>query len=152
MRCSQRASMSSSGWRARPTPPSSASAVYCIKGEAMSSILSGVVPYPQDLVEHYRAEGVWGGRTISQELRATAERYPDNLALATPAVRWTYTELAAHVDAIAAGLLRVGLKPGDAVMMQVTNTALGVAAWYGILRAGLVPVCTLAIHRAAEIG
>jgi 2,3-dihydroxybenzoate-AMP ligase len=118
----------------------------------MSSILSGVVPYPQDLVEHYRAEGVWGGRTISQELRATAERYPDNLALATPAVRWTYTELAAHVDAIAAGLLRVGLKPGDAVMMQVTNTALGVAAWYGILRAGLVPVCTLAIHRAAEIG
>ncbi|HEY5320287.1 MAG TPA: AMP-binding protein [Galbitalea sp.] len=117
----------------------------------MSSKTPGVVPYPQELVEHYRAEGVWGGRTISQELLATAERYPDNLALATTAARWTYRELVAHVDAIASGLLRAGLKPGDPVIMQVTNSAIGVAAWYGFLRAGLVPVCTLAIHRAAEI-
>jgi len=118
----------------------------------MSSSLSGVVPYPQELIESYRADGVWGGRTIAQELAATTGRYPDNLALATPGARWTYRELMGHVDAIAAGLVRVGLKPGDPVIMQVTNSALGVATWYGILRAGLVPVCTLASHRAAEIG
>jgi 2,3-dihydroxybenzoate-AMP ligase len=118
----------------------------------MSSQLAGVVPFPDELIERYRADGVWGGRTIPQELLATAERFPDNLALATPAVEWTYTELVGHVQAIAAGLVRAGLTPGDAVILQVTNSALGVAAFYGILRAGLVPVCTLAIHRGAEIG
>jgi 2,3-dihydroxybenzoate-AMP ligase len=117
----------------------------------MSLSPKGVVPYPADLVGRYRANGVWGSRTIPQELIATAERVPQNVALATVDTRWTYSELVAHVDAIAAGLVRTGLKPGNAVILQVTNSALGVAAFYGILRAGLVPVCTLAIHRGAEI-
>jgi 2,3-dihydroxybenzoate-AMP ligase len=117
----------------------------------MSSSTPGLVPYPEELVERYRADGIWGGRTIPHELAVTADRYPDNLAVATPSDRWTYAELVERADAIAAGLLRIGLNPGDPIIMQVTNSALGVAAWYGILRAGLVPVCTLAIHRAQEI-
>ena len=118
----------------------------------MSSRTHGVVPYPIELVEQYRAEGIWGGRTIPQELAATAERLPNELALVTVGARWTYAELVRRVDSIAAGLIRIGLTPGDSVVLQVTNTEHAVAAFYGILRAGLVPVCTLAIHRSQEIG
>jgi hypothetical protein len=33
------------------------------------------------------------------------------------------------------------------VLLQLTNSATAVVAWYGLLKAGLIPVCTLAIHR-----
>jgi non-ribosomal peptide synthetase component E (peptide arylation enzyme) len=70
----------------------------------------------------------------------------------TPAKRWTYRELLHRADNVAAGLLDLGLRPGDAVLLQITNTAHAISACYGILRAGLRPVCTLAIHRRHEIG
>jgi 2,3-dihydroxybenzoate-AMP ligase len=34
---------------------------------------------------------------------------------------------------------------------ELTNSATAVVAWYGLLKAGLIPVCTLAIHRRLEI-
>jgi len=109
------------------------------------------VPYPVDIVEQYRAAGIWRDDTIPQALRRTADRYPDGLALATTTERWTYRELVRRADNVAAGLLRAGLTPGDAVVLQVGNNAHTVASWYGILRAGLLPVCTLTIHRRHEI-
>lgn len=110
-----------------------------------------VVPYPDEFVREYKRNGLWREETIPQSLRRTADQAPDTLALATPDVRWTYGELIRRVDNVAAGLLRSGLEPGDAVILQVTNTAHAVSAWYGLLRAGLIPVCTLAIHRGHEI-
>jgi 2,3-dihydroxybenzoate-AMP ligase len=37
------------------------------------------------------------------------------------------------------------------VLLQLTNSTMAVVAWYGLLKAGLIPVCTLAIHRRLEI-
>ncbi|MFJ4770083.1 AMP-binding protein [Streptomyces uncialis] len=111
-----------------------------------------VVPYPAAFAERYRAEGLWSDDTIPAALRRTAERDPDALALATPTARWTYGELVGRSENVAAGLLAAGLRPGDVILLQITNTEHAVAAWYGILRAGLLPVCTLAIHRRHEIG
>jgi non-ribosomal peptide synthetase component E (peptide arylation enzyme) len=37
------------------------------------------------------------------------------------------------------------------VLLQLTNSAAAVVAWYGLLKAGLIPVCTLAIHRRLEM-
>ena len=37
------------------------------------------------------------------------------------------------------------------MLFQVTNRLGAVVAWYGVLKAGLVPVCTLAAHRGHEI-
>lgn len=109
------------------------------------------VPYPAEFADRYRAAGLWRDETIPAALRRTADRAPDALALATPGARWTYRELLRRSDNVAAGLLAAGLRPGDAVLLQLTNTEHAVAAWYGILRAGLLPVCTLAIHRRHEI-
>ncbi len=38
------------------------------------------------------------------------------------------------------------------MLFQVTNRLGTVVAWYGVLKAGLVPVCTLAAHRGHEVG
>ena len=109
------------------------------------------VGYPAEFARSYRAAGLWEDRTIPAALRHTAGTYPDAPALVTPAGRWSYRELARYVDNIAAGLVTAGLQPADPVILQITNTAHGIAAYYGILRAGGRPVCTLAIHRRHEI-
>lgn len=110
-----------------------------------------VVPYPEDVAERYRAAGVWGGRTIPQELRAMAQARPADLAMATPTDTLTYAQLDAQTDRIAIGLRDLGLVPGERVILQFTNTPWAVLSWYGLLKAGLVPVATLAQHRHHEI-
>ncbi|MGN9910201.1 AMP-binding protein [Phytohabitans sp. LJ34] len=109
------------------------------------------VPYPRATAERYRAEGLWRPRTIPAELREVARTHPGRTAVVTPSARLTYAELDQRSDAIAAGLCEAGLRPGETVILQITNSALAVATWYGLLKAGLIPVCTLAIHRRHEI-
>jgi len=111
-----------------------------------------VVPFPAHAIARYRAAGMWGTRTIAAEFQSVAARYPDRDAVVTAAGRTSYRELDERTDRVAAGLVELGLRPGDPVLFQVTNRLETVAAWYGVLKAGLVPVCTLAAHRANEIG
>lgn len=113
--------------------------------------IDGVVGYPEELAERYRAAGVWGGRTIPQELRAMVAQHPEAPAMATPDAVTTYAELDRVTDRIALGLRDLGLGPGERVILQFTNTPWAVLAWYGLLKAGLVPVASLAQHRHHEI-
>lgn len=111
----------------------------------------GVVPFPPAEVARYRHEGLWGDRTIAEELRAVACRTPDADALIGPRCRYTYAELDAASDRVAAGLAGLGLAPGGAVIMQIENTEWSVIAWYGLIKAALIPVATLSVHREHEI-
>lgn len=110
-----------------------------------------VVGYPEAAVQRYRAAGLWGLRTIAQEFRTTADAHPDRPAVVAPDGRLSYRELDERTDRLAAGLAARGLAPYDPVLLQLTNRLDAVVAWYGLLKAGLVPVCTLAAHRAHEI-
>ena len=108
--------------------------------------------YPDDLVRRYRRSGLWGTRTIADELRAVATAHPQREAVVALDGRMTSRELDESTDVLAAGLAGLGLVPGDPVLFQVTNRLGAIVAWYGVLKAGLVPVCTLAAHRGHEIG
>ncbi len=111
-----------------------------------------VVPFAPERVAEYRRLGLWGDRTIAGEFSAVAERFPDEPAVITGAGRMTFGELDERTDRVAFGLAELGLAPGDRVLFQVTNRLETVVAWYGVMKAGLIPVCTLAAHRAHEIG
>ncbi|TCK25945.1 (2,3-dihydroxybenzoyl)adenylate synthase [Pseudonocardia endophytica] len=111
-----------------------------------------VVPHPPEVVRAYRDAGLWGTRTIADELHAVALVHPDSDAVVALDGRVTFRELDERTDALAAGLADLGLEPGDPVLFQVTNRLGAVLAWYGVLKAGLVPVCTLAAHRGHEVG
>jgi non-ribosomal peptide synthetase component E (peptide arylation enzyme) len=110
-----------------------------------------LVQYPADLADRYRQAGLWGTRTIPDELHAVAAAHPQRDAVVALDGRLTYRELDERTDVLAAGLAGLGLAPGDPVLFQVTNRLGAVLAWYGVLKAGLVPVCTLAAHRGHEI-
>jgi 2,3-dihydroxybenzoate-AMP ligase len=111
-----------------------------------------LVRYPGDLARRYRRSGLWGTRTIADELRAVATAHPQREAVVALDGRMTYRELDERTDVLAAGLAGLGLVPGDPVLFQVTNRLGAIQAWYGVLKAGLVPVCALAAHRGHEIG
>lgn len=114
--------------------------------------MSRLVGYPDDVVRRYRDAGLWGTRTIADELHAVARAHPDRLAVVALDGRVTFRELDERTDRIACGLAGLGLRPGDPVLFEVTNRLGSVIAWYAVLKAGLVPVCTLAPHRGHEIG
>jgi len=59
--------------------------------------------------------------TVAEAFRLTADRRPDDVAVRTvdDAVRWTWSELRTRVDALASALHRLGLRPGDALALQL---------------------------------
>ncbi|MEV7289154.1 AMP-binding protein [Streptomyces sp. NPDC093252] len=112
----------------------------------------GLVPYPADISDAYRAAGFWSGRTLPTELRAAAPQHAERTALITPEQTLGYRELFAAAEKFAAGLAASsGLRPGDAVMFQMGNVAETVIAYLGCLMAGIRPVCTLPQHGVREI-
>jgi 2,3-dihydroxybenzoate-AMP ligase len=89
--------------------------------------------------------------TIGAELSAIARSHPDTEAVVDPFRRLTFAELDSRTDAIACGLHALGLNAGDPVLLQVGNRVETVEGWYGIIKAGALPVCTLPAHGRHEL-
>ena len=92
-------------------------------------------------------------RTIGQALADTVARHGPREALVVPhqAVRWTWAELAERADAVAAGLLAMGLQPGDRVGIWAPNCAEWVLTQFATARAGLVLVNVNPAYRRSEL-
>lgn len=110
-----------------------------------------IVPFPSECVDRFRAAGCWAGLTIGEQFHLVAAANPGKPAVITTAATHTYREIDERTDRIAAGLVGRGFRPGDAVLLQLENSVQAVLAWYGLIKAGLIPVATLAAHRGHEI-
>ncbi|GAA4536559.1 AMP-binding protein [Pseudonocardia xishanensis] len=110
-----------------------------------------IVRYPPEVEARYVREGLWEAPTIAEHLHRIALEHPTTAAVVCGADTLTFAELDRLSDLRAAGLAGLGLEPGGAVLLQVHNTVHTVVAWYALLKAGLVPVCTLPLHRGHEI-
>lgn len=117
-----------------------------------TTVAAGVTPFPPEVAQRYLEDGSWSRLSLAEAFRASAESWPDRTALVCGDVTWTYAELDALADRRAAGLLSLGLAPRSSVLLQTNNTADAVLTWYALLKAALVPVCSLSIHRQHEIG
>jgi benzoate-CoA ligase family protein len=69
-----------------------------------------------------------------------AKRYGDRLALTGPLGTVTYAELCAEASRWGHGLVSLGLKRGDRVLMFLDDTPAYPAAFFGAVRAGFVPL------------
>ncbi|KPN20891.1 2,3-dihydroxybenzoate-AMP ligase [Xanthomonas sp. Mitacek01] len=107
--------------------------------------------WPDDFVARYRAAGHWRGETFPGFLRERATRFADAVAVVGGDTRWTYAQLWAEAERIAAGLLAQGLLPGDRVVVQLGNIPEFIAVVCALFRAQLVPVYALPAHRLTEV-
>ncbi|MDQ4039162.1 MAG: AMP-binding protein [Actinomycetota bacterium] len=98
-------------------------------------------------------------QNVADLVRDAARRYPNRPALvagepgelAEQAAGLTWAELDARVDAVAGGLTRRGLRPGDRIGIRLANTLSFPVAYFAILRAGLVVVPVNPAYTAREM-
>lgn len=114
--------------------------------------LAGVVYPAQDDLRRYVEAGLFGRETLPEAFAESFHRNAKYTAVCGPEGTLTYEKLDQLTDRAGAALLRLGLKPLDRVMFQLGNSTEFLIAFIGCLKAGLIPVCTLAAHRENEIG
>jgi fatty-acyl-CoA synthase len=93
------------------------------------------------------------GETIGAHFDRMAARFADRDALIVRQqnLRFTYRELKEKTDALAAGLLALGLVPGDRVGIWSPNNAEWVITQFATAKAGLILVNINPAYRLAEL-
>ncbi|QRY63113.1 AMP-binding protein [Gordonia sp. PDNC005] len=92
-------------------------------------------------------------QTIGATLAATAERFSDSAALIDASVdrQWTYREFRRDVRALAAGLLRLGVKTGDRVALWSPNRFEWVLTQFAAAEIGAILVVINPSYRRHEL-
>ncbi len=93
------------------------------------------------------------GATVGTAFDRTVARWPDRPALVVRSqnVRWSWRELAERVEALAAGLVALGLAPGDRVGIWSPNNAEWLLTQFATAKAGLILVNINPAYRLAEL-
>ncbi len=91
--------------------------------------------------------------TIGVALDKAAARWGGAEALVSvhQDIRWSWAELAARSDAFAAGLLALGLNPGERIGIWSTNNAQWVVTQFAAAKAGLILVTINPAYRLSEL-
>ncbi|MFK7957537.1 MAG: AMP-binding protein [Lysobacterales bacterium] len=91
--------------------------------------------------------------TIGNYLDQVTERHPDTEALVVchQNIRWTYAQFNAQTDALAAGLLSRGIKPGDRVGIWGPNSYEWVLTQMATAKIGAILVCVNPAYRLFEL-
>jgi fatty-acyl-CoA synthase len=92
-------------------------------------------------------------KTIGQYFDDIASAYPDNLAVVVhhQQIRWNYREFQAKVDALATGLLTLGIQPGDRVGIWSPNNIEWCLTQFATAKIGAIMVCINPAYRPEEL-
>ena len=93
------------------------------------------------------------GDTIGRSLDRAVRRWGDREALVSPShgVRWTWTEFAERVDALAAGFLALGLERGERIGIWSLNRPEWTLTQFAAAKAGLILVTINPAYRLSEL-
>ncbi len=90
-------------------------------------------------------------RTLAQVLEATATEYPQRPAVVYEGHTTTYGDLSKAVDRLAAGLVKLGIGPGDKVAIWMPNLPEWITAYFAIAKAGGVVVPMNTRYKSHEV-
>ncbi|MGX9541450.1 AMP-binding protein [Shewanella sp. A22] len=92
-------------------------------------------------------------KTIGQYFDDIANTYPDNLAIVVhhQHIRWNYRQYQAKVDALATGLLKLGVQPGDRVGIWSPNNIEWCLTQFATAKIGAIMVCINPAYRPEEL-
>lgn len=105
--------------------------------------------------EEYRKRwtdaGLWNDETLHHLFDQTVERKPDEVALTSLERRLTFREFKEESDALAAGLVRIGVGRGDIVAVQLPNWIEFCLLQIALSRIGAVIQPTHCVFREREL-
>ena len=81
-----------------------------------------------------------GQDRVIDSFRKTAGEFPDKTCLIYLGSKFTYSQILYKVDRLAGSLLKIGVKPGDRVIIYLPNLPQWVIAWFALQRVGAVAV------------
>jgi non-ribosomal peptide synthetase component E (peptide arylation enzyme) len=113
--------------------------------------LEGVVYADPATAARYFEGGAWIDRTIDQQLKLCCDQYTDRPAFICDDVILTFGELDRRTNAVANTLAQHGLQTNDRALFQMGTTLDTVVAFFGCLKAGVIPVCTIPQYRELEM-
>lgn len=110
---------------------------------------------PQDGLTYVmgdRSRPLWR-KTVPQVLAETALHHGARDAAVFPeqSIRWSYSELARKVDDLAAGLLAIGIEPGDCVGIWSPNRPEWLLTQFATARIGAILVTVNPAYRTTEL-
>src|ERR1044071_10163991 len=114
-------------------------------------MLEGVVPFPAEFAERYRAKGYWEDRSLRDVFEQACEHYRDRVAVVDGQRSITYSQLNQKATNLALNLLDLGLEPLDRVVVQLPNTLEFVYLYFALQKLGCIPIMALPTHRYREM-
>ena len=93
------------------------------------------------------------GETLGRNFGRTVARWGERpgLVVRSQGIRWSYAELGARADAFAAGLLALGIGPGDRVGIWSMNNAEWLTTQIATAKAGIILVNINPAYRVMEL-
>lgn len=113
--------------------------------------LDGVVRFPREYAERYRAAGYWQDRLLIHHYEDAFASFADRVAIVDGDVSLTYRQLAAQSMRMARNLLDLGIRPLDRIVVQLRNTALFPPFYLALQYLGAIPIMALPVHRYREL-
>jgi len=114
-------------------------------------LLEGVTPYDDKDVEKYNTFRWWSGLTFGDIFDRAADIHPDKEAFVDGVTRLTYGEAREKTNKLAIGMMDLGIRPLDRVMVQLPNWNEFVFAYFAVQKIGAIPVLLIDRYRQFEI-
>lgn len=102
--------------------------------------------------ERWRKKGLWTDLTLHQGFDDTVRQHPDKIALYSKDRSYSFAEFKQQSDALAAGLLGIGVQKGDIVAVQLPNWVEFCFLQIALSRIGAVIQSSHMVFREREIG
>lgn len=107
--------------------------------------------WPDDLAAHYRAQGYWLDRPMTDILADQVQARPEAPAIICGERTLSYAELDRQSSHLAAHLHSAGLRRHDTALVQLPNVAEFYVSFFALLKLGVVPVNALFSHQRQEM-
>jgi 2,3-dihydroxybenzoate-AMP ligase/mycobactin salicyl-AMP ligase len=113
--------------------------------------MKGFTQYPEEEVERYTRFRWWPGLTFGDVLDRAADVHPDKVAFVDRKTRLTYGEAREKANRLAVGLMDLGIRPLERVLVQLPNWNEFVLVYFALQKIGAITVLLIDRYRQYEI-
>ncbi len=117
----------------------------------MTIFLEGFTPYKREDAEKYNRLRWWPGLTFGDILDRAADIYPDKEAFVDQEGRLNFSQAREKTDRLALGLMGLGIRPRDRVLVQLPNWNEFVFTYFALQKIGAITVLLIDRYRQHEI-
>jgi non-ribosomal peptide synthetase component E (peptide arylation enzyme) len=117
----------------------------------MVDLIEGCIPYKKEDADKYNKLRWWAGLTFGDVFDRATDIHPEKEAFVDQYSRFTYGEAREKTDKLAVGLMDLGIKPEDRVLLQLPNWNEFVFAFFALQKIGAITVLLIDRYRQFEI-